>query len=1003
MAGFPRALAHMILTSRPFAPITARALELGFRRFGGELVPHEWIEGIDRFFVRDMMGNCDADGDGAADSFRLTITNAWFDQRITGVALAIDGRRISPGGIAVRYPGGETRASDIGVLAFPPGVPVELIALGALLRDGFHVLDIDIAMELAGQTIPFFPILVRGDGRADSAVLADRFEPAPAWPPAGLAPGRVHVVPHVHYDIEWLRTADVFEKVGERNYEEALGLMEEDQEMTFVVDQVPPLESFRRRDPAAFERMAALARAGRLEAVNGMYSEPDVNLVSGESLVRQSVAWQRYAAEAFGEPSPCGWLIDSFGMSAQMPQILSASGTRYLAFSRARVPADLPSEFVWEGLDGSTVLAHNMPAMYSVGHPVPVDRRRALASMLRNYRLLRGRSVGEDVFYPSGVDHGRPQKEYGEMARAWNSEVEGVRFFFSLPSRFFDSLEPGSLAVLRGEFQRELWGTYSARSRLKRSNRACEFALLDAGRIATVASLAGAPYPQVELGNAWRKLMDCQFHDQICGCCVDEVAAGMERRFDEVLSIAGQVSRSAATYLAGLGPADGGGAGRKPGAEGFQGSRTVLVFNPLGFPVSSWIEVELSFPPGWRSLELLSADGKVVPWQSLDEVRYSDGTLNRARIGFVPPLPALGYRVFEARPGDGTPSGRGSGPAPRVRTRTDLLENGLLSVSLDGRTGLLRGAALEGGPEFDLRGGNLLALDRDLGDLYRVMGVGRSLTRRRSVRSVRVIEPGPLRGTVEVVGALGRSRFRQTLSLSAGCPRLDMRADVDFADPGYRLRLTFPTDLVGGRWVHEVPYGWLERPPHELPAQNYVDLSAGGRGVTLINMGMPSNELRGGTIRLTAMRSTDRIFQWQAGPGALELGRHSFSCSLYPHAGDHVEAGSARRAYERNDPPLAFVLRGPPPTGRTDAPGAVRCSPADVMVSVLERTSGGDVLMRLWDAAGRGGRAELELGWEPAGACRADLLERRGDPLPLSGNRVSVDLRPFEIATLLLS
>lgn len=1008
MAGFARALAHRVLTARPFARPAARALDLVFGRLSRDLVPREWIEGIERFFVRDMMGNIDADGDGVIDSFRFTVTNAWFDQRVTGVRLGIDGRRVRPDELEVRSRGLRTRASELRPVDFPPGVPLEVIAQGKVLRDGFHILEIAIEMELAGQVIPAFPILVRR-GRADSAVRADRFDPLPAWPPSALRPGRAHVVPHVHYDIEWLRTAEVFEKVGEGNYEEALRLMEADREMTFVVDQVPPLESFRRRDPTGFERLAELAREGRLEAVNGMYSEPDVNLVSGESLVRQSVAWQRYAAEKFGGPSRCGWLIDSFGMSAQLPQILSASGTDYLAFSRAALGEGLSSEFIWEGLDGSRITAHNMPAMYSVGHPVPVDRRRALARMLEKYELLRGRSAGEDVFYPSGVDHGRPQKEYGEMARAWNEEVEGVSFFFSLPSRFFDSLDPGSLAVLTGDFQRELWGAYSARARLKRLNRSCEFALLDAGKISTVASLAGAPYPQVELGNAWRRLMDCQFHDQICGCCVDEVAEGMERRFDQVLSTAGELARSAAAYLAGVVPT-GDGAGRGlPGASSVTGgtapgSYTVLVFNPLSGPVSSWVEVELSFPPGWRSLELAAADGGAEPSQTLDETFYPDGTVKRARVGFVPSLPAMGYRVFEVRPREGARGSprRATGPDGEVTARPDLIENGLLSARLDCRTGLLGQADLAGGPCFDLSGGNRLALDREFGDLYQVRGAGRSLVRRRAVESVKVLEPGPLRGTVEVTGNVGRSRFRQTVSVTTGCPRIDMRASVDLADARYRLRLAFPTGLPGGRWVHEVPYGWLERPAHELPAQNYVDLSSGGRGLTLINRGMPSNALRRGTIYLTAVRSADRIFQWGAGPGALELGRHALEYSLYPHAGNHVEAGSARQAYLHNDPPLAFVMRRPAAPDRSDPPGAVRCSPEGVMVSVLERTSGGEVLMRIWDASGKARRAELELGWEPLGASRADLLERRGEELPVSGNRIGVNMRPFEIVTLLL-
>jgi len=338
----------------------------------------------------------------------------------------------------------------------------------------------------------------------------------------------------------------------------------------------------------------------------------------------KTVVAQDYCLENFGCLSRCGWLIDSFGMSPQLPQIMRKSGVEFFCFSRARAPMTLPSEFLWEGLDGTRILTHNMPFMYNVAYPVPTDRPRAMRKMLTDYLRLRELSATEQVLYPGGADHGRPQAAFGEMIRAWNREVGEVSFAFSLPSRFFESLDGKDLPVHRGEFQRELWGTYSARSSVKRLNRACEFALTDAEKLATVAALHGAAYPQEEIETAWRTLMDNQFHDQICGCATDDVTRGMLGRFDEVISCTGGMRSDAAGYLSGS---------RDTGAS-------ILAFNPHASPTESWVEFEFSPPPGYSGLQV-QYDGERMPVQIVEE----------GQGGFLPP-PARS-RLQEVRPAAG--------------------------------------------------------------------------------------------------------------------------------------------------------------------------------------------------------------------------------------------------------------------------------------------------------------------------------------------------------------
>jgi len=977
-----RAQAYRILTSAPLRSASLAGL-IAVWKVVGEKLPREWTEGIDMFFAREFIGNVSADGDGPADSFRIGFVNAWFDQRITGARLAIDGRTIAAGDLQLRSSEGRQRADEFTTFEFPPGEVVELLALGTVLGDGLHLLEMTIDMELAPMIIPIVPIEMR-DGAGDFPILEDRFRPPPQWPPVGLAPGEVHVVPHIHYDVEWLQTRGAFERVGESNLREMLRLMDADPEMTFATDQVPQLESFKRRDPAGFERLAALVREGRIEPVNGLYCEPDTNLLCGESLVRQSVAWQRFCLDNFSVMSTCGWLIDSFGMSAQLPQILQASGTSSLFFSRARPAGDGPSEFVWEGLDRTRILAHWMPLMYNVGHPVRTERRAAMAKMLKNYLQLRARSATEHVFYPSGIDHGRPQKEYGEMARAWNDDVDGVKFSFSLPSRFADAVRGAELPVVRGEFQRELWGTNGARIHLKQLNRACEFALTRAGKMAAVAAVKGARPRQAEVESMWREVMDCQFHDQICGCHIDAVSEGMTARFRNVLQGAREICEEAAASLCPTGA-----------GECF----TLLAFNPLAQAVASTAEFEVSPPPGWKGLAVTSAaDGRALPVQLLETSSYGDGTIKWARALFRPELPGLGYGTYRVEA-----SGvEDQTVVEAARVDGTRLSNGMLELEVDARSGLLGEARLASGEAFDLAGSNRLTIELDLGELYISGAFGATWAHRRRVDSVRAVERGPLRATLEVKGRIGRSSFVQLISLTAGSGRIDCTTRVDFRDSRHRLRCRFPTGIDGGRWVHEVPFGWLQRLAHELPAQNFVDLSGGGRGVSLINFGIPGNKLRRDEAHLTLLRSQDHAFQWDVGPGGLELGEHVFCYSLYPHKGDHVEAASALEAYKHNDPPAVFAFAGPPQEAAAAGFSLLRFDSPGVILSSLEADAGGRLLARLWEADGKGRRIEIASDAHFKGARKADLLQRDRGELEVAGSGIKIQLRPFEIANLVL-
>ena len=92
-----------------------------------------------------------------------------------------------------------------------------------------------------------------------------------------------------------------------------------------------------------------------------MWVEPDTNIPSGESLVRQFLYGKRYIREEFGKESSLAWLPDVFGYSAAMPQIMKKCGMKYFMTTKIswnqynHFPYDT---FWWKGIDGSEIFTH---------------------------------------------------------------------------------------------------------------------------------------------------------------------------------------------------------------------------------------------------------------------------------------------------------------------------------------------------------------------------------------------------------------------------------------------------------------------------------------------------------------------------------------------------------------------------------------------------------------------------------------------------------------------
>src|SRR5256885_16838001 len=114
----------------------------------------------------------------------------------------------------------------------------------------------------------------------------------------------------------------------------------------FMLDgQTIVLDDYLEVKPEQEKRLKKYTRSGRIQ-VGPWYLQPDEFLVSGESLVRNLQIGLRQASE-FGEPMHIGYVPDTFGHIAQLPQVLQGFGIDNAIFWRGVGAEARKSEFLW--------------------------------------------------------------------------------------------------------------------------------------------------------------------------------------------------------------------------------------------------------------------------------------------------------------------------------------------------------------------------------------------------------------------------------------------------------------------------------------------------------------------------------------------------------------------------------------------------------------------------------------------------------------------------------
>lgn len=771
---------------------------------------------------------------------------------------------------------------------------------------------------------------------------------------------KLHMIGHAHIDPVWLwQWHEGFHEV-KATFRSALDRMNEYDNFQFVSSSAVFYAWVEKSDPAMFAEIVERVKQGRWQVVGGWWIEPDCNIPSGESFVRQGLYGQRYFQQKFGVTAKVGFNVDSFGHAGTLPQILKRSGIPYYTFLRP-MPHEksLPSRlFWWEADDGSRVLTFRIPFEYlSWGKAVDHHVQRC-ADEMRD-------PIDEFMcFYGVGNHGGGPTKENLDSILRLQAEGGDVDVLFSSPNAFFETVQDKdwNLPIVHGDLQKHASGCYAAHSGIKQWNRRAENRLLAAEKWSALAAQADIqPYP-TDYERAWKSVLFNQFHDILAGTSLEAAYDDARDSYGEALAIADRNLNDAVQAFA-----------WNVKVEAEDDMKPIVVFNPHAWPVRATVELE-SYRPK-PDATLVDEQGNVIPFQ----LAQSTSTTSRVRVTFSADLPALGYRTYRLRATGATGEG-----APAMQASDAVLENQRFRLEFDPTTGYIvslfdkqAGAQVFVGgaarpvvieDTSDTWGHNVFKFDKEIGAF--------------SATSVRLIEHGPVRSTIRVTSTYSASTLVQDFSMYPDRDQIDVRATVNWQEQLKMLKLRFPVNVFFMKVTHEIAYGHLEEFANgeETPVQSWVDLSGITRatidgqsreipyGFSLLNDSKYSLDVNVRDIGLTVLRSPAYAHHI---PAALEpngvysyidQGIQHFSYTLLAHTGSWEEAGTVQRAAELNQPPTALFGTFHPNGTLPPTDSFIDVQPSNVVVTVLKQAEDGDGwIVRAYETTKTQTRATIRL------------------------------------------
>lgn len=818
---------------------------------------------------------------------------------------------------------------------------------------------------------------------------------------------KAYVVATAHLDTVWRWTiAKTIKEFIPDTLSKNFDLIEKYPNYRFNFEGAKRYELIEEFYPKAFEIIKEYVKEGKWCVSGTAYENGDVNVPSPESLFRNLLLGNNYFKEKFGTTSKDMFLPDCFGFGWALPSIMNHAGikgftTQKLSWGSAYgLPFDLG---IWKGPDGKEafVSLNAKSYRYKFTGDIRADLS-VIGGIADNYS--KGHLPWVNHLYGTGDWGGSPTEE---SVKAVNDSVNKNSDEFEVISASSDQifLDMDKLSKAEKE-QLPVWdnellmtshgtGTYTSRAMSKKLNRTCERIADYTEKACAFSSSIGAyTYPKRNIKQAWKRVLEHHFHDDITGTSVMDVYNSAWS--DYYLSI----SQFTTEYV---------GASKMIINEldtkwASDDSVILVVNNPTQFKVKRVVEAQVRMTRNCTNVSVFDKEGNEIPSQLIKK----KGKL--LTILICAEVDPFGYKVFEIKKA----TEQYSPAVKKVVASNHSIENQKykLIFNKNGDIAYLYDKKLK---RQIIDSPIKMALLHDTGSLaypsweITKEDIDKAPYCYANTPVFTVVENGPVRATIKVVREAEYSTITQLVSLSADCEYVEVKNIVDWKTRRTMLKATFPTAAHSKTATYDLGLGVIKRGNntdslYEVPAQKWADISDDGGefGVSIFSdckygWDKPSDN----TLRLTCIHTPAGAFTKETRQDLQDIGRNVFSFAIYSHK-NGFEDSTQKYSEIYANPYMCITTDYRNKRSLDDSVSFCSISNDNVLVRAikLSEDDSDSFIIRVNEAVGAEQKnVSLKMLGEIGEASLCTALEEPIKKLNVTNGRLRFNMKPFEVKT----
>ena len=661
---------------------------------------------------------------------------------------------------------------------------------------------------------------------------------------------KLHLLCNAHLDPVWLWRWNEGLAEAISTFRVAADFCEQYDGFVFNHNEALLYEWVEEHEPALFARIQKLVKEGKWAIMGGWYLQPDCTMPSGESFLEQIKLGQ----EKFGVTPTTAINFDPFGHSRGLVQIMKKTGYDGYIFMR---PYKYAGDFVWEGFDGSQILAHCITGGYLSlkGDALNKIKRLIEAHPDKDIDLCLW-GIGNHGGGPSRID----LEDIQEFIKESDLEV-----IHSTAEGYIAEIAQNkeNLPVIATSLCPAHVGCYTSMVRIKQANRRLENKLAIAEKIMSYADITcDCDFDMAELKKAKKALAFCQFHDILPGSSIKPVEDDSLRTFAYGEEIADRLYNKAFFKLC---------EGQPKAAEG---EIPILVFNPHPYEIEGEFEVEFMLQnQNWNEGEQTLAvvydqNGNRLPSQNeKPQATFSLDWIEK--VSFIGKLAPSSVTRFNCQL---TTVHKDTLPAIDSGEDSITITNDRMKAKISRKTGLIEQYIVDGKTliensgkievyhdDEDPWGMRIYSFNQKIGEFTLMSDqeanefVGYP---EEQVTNVRVVENGEVRTKIQAFFAYKRSAAVVEYTIPKNNTYIDVNITMYSNEPNNMLKYTLDTNL-NGKPVGETAFGcdnlFLEE--KESVFHKWCGIREENQGLYVVNNGTYGGSFTESSIKLSLLRT----------------------------------------------------------------------------------------------------------------------------------------------------